>query len=108
MPSPKDTKINTVTKTTREPIVPQFTPDSSVRPGIYTNPRITVDRTGIITDAENATPRLVDLPDVDAANVTTGDGLIYNSSTGKWEASAAGGGSGLTHPQVMKRINIGL
>jgi len=108
MPSPNDTKIKPVEKTTREPIAPKFTPDSPVRPGIYVNPRITIDRTGIITDAENATPRLVDLPDVDALDASNGDGLIYNSSTGKWEASAAGGGSGLTHPQVMKRINIGL
>lgn len=108
MASPNDTKIKPTEKTTRAPITPKVTPDSPVRSGVYVNPRITVDRTGIITAAEDAIPRLVDLPDVDALDAANGDGLIYNSSTGKWEASSVGGGSGLTHPQVMKRINVGL
>lgn len=105
MPSPNDTKINIVEKTTKPPVVPRYVPDSPVRPGVYTNPRITVDRTGIITDAADATPRLVDLPDVNAPAPVEGDSLIYNSVTGKWDASP---GAGLTHPKVMKRINIGL
>lgn len=110
MASYNDTKITPVTKTP-DNIKKVTGRQTIIQPGKYTSPDLIVDEYGDIKALSSTKiPRkLDDLTDVSAENPAGGNTLIYNSSTGQWEASAAGGGgSGLTHPQIMKRINIGL
>lgn len=109
MASYNDTKITPVTKAP-DNIKRVIGRQRVVQPGKYTSPDLIVDEYGDIKSLESTQipKRLADLTDVSVDNPSNGDGLIYNSSTGVWESSAAGSGSGLTHPQVMKRIHIGL
>ena len=93
MTSPHDTKITPVSKTGPKPTV--LAPPTKA-PAAPTK------------KVKASAQRLVDLTDVDITNPADGDVLVYNADTGMWEASASAGGSGLTHPQIMKRIHAGL
>lgn len=111
MASPFNTSIQPVNKV--GPPIPVLPPARlpTAEPGTYYLATIKVGPDGQILEANSnqVIDALANLTDVSIPNPANGDALIYNSSTGKWEASAAGGGgSGLTHPQVMKRIHIGL
>lgn len=93
MTSPHDTKIAAVSKTGPKPTIL-----AQPKPEVATSTK----------KVKASAQRLVDLTDVDITNPADGDVLVYNADTGMWEASASAGGSGLTHPQVMKRIHAGL
>lgn len=111
MTSPFNTNIQPVNKAGPPIVVLPPAKLPTADPGIYHLATIKVGPDGQILDANSnqVIDALANLTDVFIDTPANGDALIYNSSTGKWEAGAAGGGgSGLTHPQVMKRIHIGL
>lgn len=109
MTSPFNTDIKPVTKTGPDVVVPALDLITAP-PGTYELATIKIGSAGQVIEARSnqRIDSLAELTDVDASNPANNNALVYNSSTGKWEPSAVIGGSGLTHPQVMKRIHIGL